>query len=77
MIVAENRINVRRADRGSLLLIKEGSYEYEALVQKADEMMRGLKELYLNSTLPDAPDPDAVNQLLVRMRPAYYQQQQQ
>ncbi|HEX7754319.1 MAG TPA: hypothetical protein VF421_03160 [Niabella sp.] len=74
-IVSENRINVRRTDRLLLLQIKKGEREYDELVQEADKMMQGLKELYLNSSLSDTPDLNAVNQILVRMRTAYYQQQ--
>jgi len=74
-IVSENRINVRRTDRLLLLQIKNGEREYDELVQEADKRMQGLKGLYLNSTLPNTPDLNAVNQILVRMRTAYYQQQ--
>jgi uncharacterized protein len=72
-IAAEGTINVYRNDRDFLLSIKEGEFEYNELVQKAETLKNELRSLYEKSTLPAEPDVIAINQLLVSMRKQFYQ----
>jgi uncharacterized protein len=71
-IAVEKRVNVFRQDREFLLDIKGGKFEYEDLVNKADQLKNGLPELFEKSGLPDAPDANAINTLLVEMREEFY-----
>lgn len=73
-IALEGKINVWRSDREFLLDIKGGKYEYEQLVQKAETLKDELPALYADSSLPDAPDVDNINSLLVELRMKYYRE---
>jgi uncharacterized protein len=72
-IAVEGRINVFRKDREFLLSIKEGVFEYQELVDKAEMLKHELTAMYQQSTLPDEPNTEAVEALLVKMRKTYYQ----
>jgi uncharacterized protein len=71
-IATEGRINVYRKDREFLLSIKEGKFEYDELVQKAEALKDELPLLYQQSNLKEEPDVKSVNELLVKMREEYY-----
>ncbi|MGG9964757.1 DNA polymerase beta superfamily protein [Ferruginibacter sp. SUN106] len=71
-IAVEGKINVFRHDRDFLLAIKEGKFEYDELVQKAEALKNELPLLYQRSNLMNEPDVEAINELLVKMRAAYY-----
>lgn len=71
-IATEGKINVRRRDRDYLLNIKQGKFEYDDLVTKAEALKNELEELYAQSTLKDKPGMEGVNQLLIEMREEHY-----
>lgn len=72
-IATEKRINVFRHDRDFLLHIKAGMFEYDELVERATALKDELPGLYAESDLPEEPDADEVNRLLVRMRDETYE----
>lgn len=63
---------VRQSNREFLLQVKSGAFLYEELVKLADEKLEEIEELYKNSSLPDEPDRNMINTLLVRMRSEFY-----
>ncbi len=71
-IAIERKVNVHRKDRDFLLSIKQGKYEYDELVEKAEALKNELPSLYESSSLPDEPDLVQVNKLLIEMRSSYY-----
>ncbi len=71
-IAREGKINVRRNDREFLLDIKQGKYEYDDLVARAEALKAELGDLYANAGLKDEPDMQEVNRLLIEMREDYY-----
>lgn len=71
-IAVEGKINVERPDREYLLDIKNGKFEYDDLVEKAESLKKELHELYEKSDLPDLPSRDRANELLVKMRREFY-----
>ncbi len=71
-IATEGQINVRRKDRDFLLSVKEGRFEYDELLQKAEALKDELPILYQNSNLKTEPDIDVVDAILVKMRGMYY-----
>jgi uncharacterized protein len=73
-IATEGKINVWRNDREFLLDIKQGKFEYDDLVKEAETLREELKNLYVNADLPDEPNVEQVNKLLIEMREAYYTQ---
>jgi uncharacterized protein len=71
-IATEGRINVVRKDREFLLSVKRGKFEYDKLLQKAEGLKDELPALYRQSVLPEEPDMDQVDSLLIKMRKSYY-----
>jgi uncharacterized protein len=71
-IALEGKVNVHRKDREFLLKIKNGEFEYDELVAKAELLKTELGVIYQNSNLPNSPDLDKINNILVKMRIEYY-----
>ncbi|MDB6080237.1 MAG: nucleotidyltransferase [Akkermansiaceae bacterium] len=70
-IAAGNGLLVRRPNREELLRIRAGDFTYEDLVSRAEEKLAAVEEAFLHGDLPDAPDPDQVNELLLRIRASF------
>lgn len=68
----DGQLNVRRHDREYLLRIKKGEFQYEHLLSSAEVLMDRIAEVYEVSDLPDTPDWDALNAMLVRLRRGFY-----
>jgi hypothetical protein len=73
-IATEGKINVYRKDREFLLSIKEGKYEYDELLAKAEALKNELPLLYKQSSLPEMPDVESINKLLIKTRKEYYKE---
>jgi hypothetical protein len=71
-IATEGCIRVFRNDRDFLLNIKQGNFEYDELVKKAEQLRDELTDLYIRSNLPDTPDIARINEWLVNAREEYY-----
>jgi hypothetical protein len=71
-IASENTINVKRTDRNFLLAIKEGAFEYDTLVNWAEERKVELEALYATSNLPERPDLNTINDVLIHTRTRFY-----
>ena len=71
-IATEKKVNVLRQDREFLLDIKAGKFEYDDLVTKAENLKAELPGLYANSELPEEPEVDKINSLLIQMREEVY-----
>ena len=70
----EGKIEVRRPNREFLLQIKAGAFDYEELLLQAEERIAAMDALYADSPLPDAPDEEKINQLLVEVRKKFYRE---
>ncbi len=73
-IATEKKVNVFRKDRDFLLAIKDGKFEYDELVARATALKNELPLLYQQSDLMDNPDIETIEQILVKMRNAFYEQ---
>ena len=71
-IASENTINVKRPDRKFLLDIKQGKYKYDELVNWAEQRKQELEKLYALSDLPERPDINKINEILIKMRKSFY-----
>lgn len=71
-IATEGNIQVQRSDRAFLLAVKNGEYEYDELVLRAEKLKEELRALYEASDLRELPDMDAVNRLLIETRQRFY-----
>ncbi len=69
----DGEIKVRRSDRDYLLSIKQGKFDYDFLVDKAENIKNKLEVLYQDSELQEKPNLGVVNKLLVSIRTEFYQ----
>ena len=67
-IVKEHKVIVERPNRQELLDIRYGKYDLQTLIDRAEEKIEKIKELYENSDLPDKVDKEKVNEILVNIR---------
>ncbi|MEM9299426.1 MAG: hypothetical protein AAGA64_13705 [Bacteroidota bacterium] len=65
-------LNVRRKDKDYLLRIKRGEFQYNELVQLAETKIDSINEAYENSSLPDQPNFNELNKVLVEIRKGFY-----
>ncbi len=65
-------VNVRRINRDFLLGIKSGSYEYDELVQMANEKQAEMEEVFASSKLRETPDLAYINRLAFEIREEVY-----
>ncbi|MBW8685936.1 DNA polymerase beta superfamily protein [Chitinophaga rhizophila] len=71
-IATEHQVHVQRKDRDLLLQIKRGEFEYEDLLKMVNEKMEKMDDLYAKSGLPDTPDIQMAEQVLVNIRAKFY-----
>jgi len=71
-IAREGELFVRRADREFLMHIREGKFEYEDLLAQAEEKVQLIEALFEKSALPQEPDLERLETLLVDVRDGYY-----
>ena len=71
-ILTHGRLSVRVPNREELLKIRRGECGYDELVERANTMINRIEILYNNSVLPDKPDYDAIEKVLIDMRKKLY-----
>ena len=71
-IAGEGEVNVRRHDRDFLLKIRSGIFSYEELVELANEKVYKIDALYDKSGLPEQPDLEKAEELLMEIRETLY-----
>lgn len=69
-IAREGVLRIRRPNRDFLLRIRAGEFEYDDLVNRAEEQLLEVVAAFETSDLPDKPDREQVNRLLVKVRDA-------
>jgi uncharacterized protein len=62
------KIEVRRNNRDYLLQIRGGDFSYDELLIIAENRLKVINEVYAQSKLPDVPNLEVVNELLVKIR---------
>ncbi len=68
------KLNVRRPDREYLLKIKQGELQYKELIEIAEAKEESIEKAYEKSGLPDQPDINQLNRMLIEMRKEFYDQ---
>ncbi|TAE10635.1 MAG: nucleotidyltransferase [Bacteroidetes bacterium] len=71
-IATQKKVIVRRPNRDYLLKIRKGEFEYQDLVDIAEQRATRLADLYAQSGLPTEPDKSTAEKLLVDLRTAFY-----
>lgn len=72
-IALYKKVNVRRPEREFLLKIRKGDFTFEELLDRANDKLQHIDELFEKADLPDVPDDNMVNELLIRLREKVYQ----
>lgn len=75
-ILSEGKLQVRRPNRDFLLAIRQGEYDYEDLMQQAEAKLAQIEQALEQSPLPEEPDWLGIEQLLVNIRTAFYEQKE-
>lgn len=71
-IAKQKRVNVHRPNRGFLLSIKNGEYEYGELLQMANQKQAEMELAFKASDLQESPNLELINHMLVKFRDAFY-----
>lgn len=71
-ILRDGKVIVRRPDAEELLAIRNGSFNYDQLVETAERMHEELEELYEKSTLPHSVNKDEINSLYIEVVQEYW-----
>lgn len=67
-IATTGKISVRRPNADYLLKIRKGEVSLDDIINQAEKDIKGLDELFKQSTLPDSVSLEFVNNLLLEMR---------
>ncbi len=71
-ILSTGKVIVERIDdREELLAIKNGAWEYDKIIEYAENMEKELDELYKTSSLPKEPDRKFIDKLCQRIVESY------
>lgn len=72
--LSRGELRIRRTPEEieKLMRIRHGEYEYEDLLREAEAMKDGLEEAFEKSSLPEKPNVEKVQQLLLGMRLTLY-----
>lgn len=66
-ILTTGKVLVKRPDAQELLEIRDGKWEYEKLVEYAENEDKQLEELMLTSTLPKSPNRTLLNKVCIEI----------
>ena len=65
-------IIVRRPNREDLISIRKGEIDLQSLIDRAENDIIEIDNIFKKSNLPDSVDHKIVNDLLVRIRTEFY-----
>jgi uncharacterized protein len=71
-IFKTNSLNIRVENRDELLAIKAGNWSYEAVMEKAETLIKSIEHYHSVSTLPDFPDLEKTTKILIEIRENLY-----
>ena len=72
-IAVYRKVIVKREDRDFLLKIRNGEFEFDDLMVIVEEKMEQIKMAYKKCALPDSPNIQKAENILVQIRDAFYQ----
>jgi uncharacterized protein len=71
-ILSTGEVIVRRPNRTELLKIRSGAFDYDELIARAEQKVAEIDEIAQRSTLPDEPDVERIEKIIVEMRAEWY-----
>ena len=77
--LAKGELRVRRTPEEieKLMKIRKGEYEYDDLLREAESMKDGLEEAFAQSALPENPNLEKIQDMLLGMRVTWYKLEKQ
>lgn len=71
-IALYQQVIVKREDRDFLLKIRNGTFEFDELMKMVEDKMERVREAYEKSELPDQPECDKAESILIEFRTKFY-----
>ena len=71
-IFKTNSLNIRVENRDELLDIKAGNWSYEAVIEKAETLIKSIEYYHSISKLPETPNLEKTTKILVEIRENLY-----
>lgn len=71
-ILKSGTLQVRRPNREHLLRIRSGDFLYEELLAEAEQKQQQIEQLFTQTTLPEHPDQQRIEDLLIGVREGIY-----
>ena len=71
-ILTTSNVNVRRPNREELLEIRKGTFDYDVLIQQAEEKLKAIDAAFDASDLPDEPNSVEIEAILIEIRRKWY-----
>lgn len=71
-IFKTNSLSIRVENRDELLEIKAGNWSYDAVMRKAEDLIKSIEYNYSLSKLPEFPDSKKTTKILVEIRELMY-----
>ncbi len=66
------QVNVRRPNREQLLKIRKGEFEYDTLIEQAEQKLVEINKAFDDCDLPDTPDVEKIEPILIEIRRKWY-----
>lgn len=73
-MLREGKVNVRRPNREALLQIRKGAFDYDELIELAEQKLVAIEAAFNASSLPDAPNLEEIEPVLIEIRQKWYEQ---
>jgi hypothetical protein len=73
-IALYQQVIVKRDDRDFLLKIRSGTFEFDELMKMVEDKMECVRETYEESALPDQPERNKAESILIEIRAKYYRE---
>ena len=71
-IARERTLTVRRPNADFLLRVRRGEFEYDQLIEMAEEKIDTVADLFKSADLPEKPDRRRANETLIEIRSRFY-----
>ncbi len=71
-ILTEGKIYVHRNNRAELLKIRNGEWQYDELIEMANQKMKSVEQVFATSELQDEPNLEKIEKLLIEIRNELY-----
>lgn len=71
-IAEEGKVRVRRPEVDFLMKIRHGEFDYDELVERAENEIGNIQSAFKKSDLPDEPNLEALEEVLIGIRKSVY-----